>query len=114
SFYLIIWVVIYIEHYELLPMAFGVLGASHFLPYLWIYKSKTYVTFTILMVARSFVFGYIFFGYAFSIFLFLLPIIFFFFVFFFWFDFFLSVIFYSLLLISNNLSPIRNWIKVRN
>lgn len=75
SFYLIIWVVIYIEHYELLPMAIGVLGASHFLPYLWIYKSKTYVTFTILVGASSFVFGYIFIGQAFSTLPFLLALI---------------------------------------
>src|SRR5690625_7956751 len=42
GFYLLIWIVIYVEHYELLPMTIGILGASHFLPYLWIYISKTY------------------------------------------------------------------------
>src|SRR5699024_165730 len=47
AFYLPIWIVIYVEHYELLPMAIGSLGASHFLPYLWIYNSKTYGIFTI-------------------------------------------------------------------
>src|SRR5699024_12460649 len=80
SFYLIIWVVIYIEHYELLPMAIGVLGASHFLPYLSIYKSKTYVTFTILVGASSFVFGYIFVGQAYSTLTFLFVLIYLFLV----------------------------------
>src|SRR5699024_11320924 len=53
AFYLPIWIVIYIEHYELLPMAIGILGASHFLPYLWIYNSKTYGIFTIIKDRKS-------------------------------------------------------------
>src|SRR5690625_931279 len=60
GFYLLIWIVIYVEHYELLPMTIGILGASHFLPYLWIYNSKTYGIFTVLMAIISFVFCYIF------------------------------------------------------
>lgn len=59
GFYLLIWIVIYIEYYELLPMAIGILGASHFLPYLWIYNSKTYGIFTVSMAIISFIFGYI-------------------------------------------------------
>src|SRR5699024_6856831 len=65
GFYLLIWIVIYIEYYELLPMAIGILGASHFLPYLWIYNSKTYGVFTITMAIISFIFGYIFIEHAF-------------------------------------------------
>lgn len=65
GFYLLIWIVIYVEHYELLPMTIGILGASHFLPYLWIYNSKTYGIFTVLMAIISFVFGYIFINQAF-------------------------------------------------
>lgn len=56
GFYLLIWIIIYIEHYELLPMAMGILGASHFLPYLWIYKSKTYLVFAISMAVSCFIF----------------------------------------------------------
>ncbi|MBS4195268.1 DUF7010 family protein [Lederbergia citri] len=59
AFYLPIWVVVYMEHYEWLPMAIGVLGASHFLPYLWIYKSRAYLLFTISMALVSFIFGYV-------------------------------------------------------
>lgn len=65
GFYILIWIVIYIEYYELLPMAIGILGASHFLPYLWIYNSKTYGIFTISMATISFIFGYIFIEQAF-------------------------------------------------
>lgn len=59
GFYLLIWIVIYIENYRLLPMAIGILAASHFLPYLWIYNSKTYGIFTVMMAVISFIFGYI-------------------------------------------------------
>jgi len=75
AFYLPIWIVIYIEHYELLPMAIGILGASHFLPYLWIYNSKTYGIFTISMAVISFIFGYIFINQAFLTLPFLLAVI---------------------------------------
>ncbi|MBS4178573.1 DUF7010 family protein [Lederbergia citrea] len=64
-FYLPVWIVIYMEHYELIPMVIGVLGASHFLPYLWIYQSKIYLFLTIIMAGISFVFGYIFIDQAF-------------------------------------------------
>lgn len=75
AFYLPIWIVIYVEHYELLPMAIGILGASHFLPYLWIYNSKTYGIFTISMAVISFIFGYIFINQAFLTLPFLLAVI---------------------------------------
>ncbi|KAB2329782.1 hypothetical protein F7731_21820 [Cytobacillus depressus] len=71
AFFLPVWIVIYIEQYELIPMAIGVLGASHFLPYLWVYKSKTYCIFTITMALISFIFGYILISQAFL----LLPIL---------------------------------------
>lgn len=76
-FYLLIWIVIYIEHYELLPMTIGILGASHFLPYLWIYKSNIYLVFSICMAIISFAFGYILMEQAFSTLPFLLAIIYF-------------------------------------
>ncbi|MBB6452557.1 hypothetical protein HNQ94_001002 [Salirhabdus euzebyi] len=65
AFYLPIWIVIYLENYELLPMVIGVLGASHFLPYLWIYRSKTYGIFTVGMAVVSFFLGYVIEGHAF-------------------------------------------------
>ncbi|MEH7343485.1 hypothetical protein V7122_06385 [Bacillus sp. JJ1532] len=75
AFYIPVWVIIYIEQYELIPMAIGILGASHFLPYLWIYQSKTYGIFTIAMAAVSFIFGYVFINHAFMLLPFLLCIL---------------------------------------
>lgn len=77
AFYLPVWIVIYMEHYELIPMVIGVLGASHFLPYLWIYESKTYLFLTISMAAIAFVFGYLFISQAFVLVPFLIAIIYF-------------------------------------
>lgn len=75
AFYLPLWIVIYIERYELLPMAIGILGASHFLPYMWIYKSKTYLFLSAAMALIAFVFGYVFIEKAFTLVPFLLMII---------------------------------------
>jgi hypothetical protein len=72
AFYIPVWVVLYIEQPALVPMAIGILGASHFLPYLWIYGSKTYLVLTISMGVISFVFGYIFIQQAFVLLPFLL------------------------------------------
>ena len=73
AFYIPVWVVIYIEQFELIPMSIGILGASHFLPYLWIYRSKTYAVLTIVMTLISFIFGYILIDQAFV----LMPFLFF-------------------------------------
>ncbi len=75
AFYLPIWVVIYIEQFELIPMSIGILGASHFLPYLWIYRSKTYAVLTIFMTLISFIFGYILIDQAFVLLPFLLSVL---------------------------------------
>lgn len=75
GFYLPVWIIIYIENYELLPMAIGILGASHFLPYAWIYNSKTYIIFTITMAFMSFVFGYLLINQAFVTLPFLLAMV---------------------------------------
>jgi len=75
AFFMPLWIVIYIEFYALLPMAIGLLAASHFLPYAWIYKSKTYLLFTIVMAIVSFIFGYIFNEMAFTVLPILLSII---------------------------------------
>ena len=75
AFYIPVWVVIYIEQFELIPMSIGILGASHFLPYLWIYRSKTYAVLTITMALISFIFGYILIDQAFVLMPFLLFVV---------------------------------------
>lgn len=74
AFYLPLWIVIYMEHYEWIPMAIGLLGASHFLPYMWIYESKTYLFLSIAMALTSFVFGYVLIEMAFLLVPFLLTL----------------------------------------
>ncbi|AGA59161.1 MAG: hypothetical protein C6W55_16830 [Thermobacillus sp.] len=67
AFFLPLWIVIYIEHFELIPFAIGLLAGSHFLPYIWIYRSRTYLFLTLSMAAASFFLGYIFDQLAFSV-----------------------------------------------
>ncbi|GIP37830.1 hypothetical protein J31TS4_11100 [Paenibacillus sp. J31TS4] len=59
AFFLPVWIVTYIEQYELIPMMVGILGGSHFLPYAWIYRSRSYLFLTIATTLCSFVFGYV-------------------------------------------------------
>jgi hypothetical protein len=56
-------------------MSIGILGASHFLPYLWIYRSKIYAILTIAMALISFIFGYILIDQAFVLLPFLLVVV---------------------------------------
>ncbi|MEI3605075.1 hypothetical protein SPD48_05180 [Pseudogracilibacillus sp. SE30717A] len=65
AFFIPIWIVTYMESYEYVPFMVGILAATHFLPFTWIYKSKAYLFLTISSVITSFVFGYIFIGQAF-------------------------------------------------
>jgi hypothetical protein len=67
AFFLPLWIVIYIERHELIPMAIGLLAGSHFLPYIWIYRSRMYLFLTLAMAAVSFFLGYAFDGLAFSV-----------------------------------------------
>jgi hypothetical protein len=75
AFFLPLWIVIYIEHYELIPMAIGLLAGSHFLPYVWIYRSRMYLFLTLAMAAASFFLGYIFDQLAFSVLPFVMVVI---------------------------------------
>jgi hypothetical protein len=67
AFFLPVWIILYLEHYKLVPMAIGILAGSHFLPYAWMYNSKTYVFLPIAMTIASLVFGYVYMEYAFTV-----------------------------------------------
>lgn len=41
-FFIPVWILIYRLNPVYVPFAMGLLGASHFLPYIWIYRSKAY------------------------------------------------------------------------
>jgi hypothetical protein len=60
AFFLPLWIVIYVERHELIPFSIGLLAGSHFLPYIWIYRSRVYLFLTLAMAAASFFLGYVF------------------------------------------------------
>ena len=66
AFFLPLWIVVYLERPELVPFAIGLLAGSHFLPYTWIYRSRTYLFLPFAMAAASFFLGYVFDRLAFS------------------------------------------------
>ena len=60
AFFIPLWIVIYMERHELIPFSIGLLAGSHFLPYVWIYRSRMYLFLTLAMAALSFFLGYVF------------------------------------------------------
>ena len=47
AFYIPVFVLVYMNIPEYLPFTIGLLAGSHFLPYMWIYKSKAYLFVTL-------------------------------------------------------------------
>ena len=47
AFYIPVFVLLYMNIPEYLPFTIGLLAGSHFLPYMWIYKSKAYLFVTL-------------------------------------------------------------------
>lgn len=43
AFYIPVFIIVYMKIPEYLPFTIGLLAGSHFLPYIWIYKSKSYL-----------------------------------------------------------------------
>ncbi|MBG9546197.1 DUF7010 family protein [Cytobacillus firmus] len=66
AFFIPVFIVVYMKIPEYLPFTIGLLGASHFLPYAWIYKSKAYLIMAIGMGLSSFIIGGYFIEYAFT------------------------------------------------
>jgi hypothetical protein len=67
AFFIPVFIIVYMKIPEYLPFTIGLLGASHFLPYTWMYKSKAYQIMSIGMGLSSFVIGGYFIEYAFTI-----------------------------------------------
>lgn len=57
AFYLPVFIIVYMHIPEYLPFTIGLLGGSHFLPYMWIYKSKGYLFLTLAICLSSFIIG---------------------------------------------------------
>ncbi|MEX3621030.1 DUF7010 family protein [Viridibacillus arvi] len=47
AFYIPVYIIVYMKIPEYLPFTIGLLAGSHFLPYMWIYKSKAYLFVTL-------------------------------------------------------------------
>ncbi|WP_053362365.1 hypothetical protein [Bacillus sp. FJAT-27251] len=47
AFFIPVFIIVYMHIPEYLPFTIGLLAGSHFLPYMWIYKSKAYLFVTL-------------------------------------------------------------------
>jgi hypothetical protein len=57
AFFIPVFILVYMNMPEYLPFTIGLLGGSHFLPYMWIYKSKAYLFVTLSVCLSSLVIG---------------------------------------------------------
>ncbi|PLT34100.1 hypothetical protein [Bacillus sp. V5-8f] len=57
AFYIPVFIIVYMHIPEYLPFTIGLLGGSHFLPYMWIYKSKAYLFVTLATCISSLILG---------------------------------------------------------
>ncbi len=67
AFFIPVFIMVYQNNPEWLPFTVGLLGASHFLPYYWIYDSKAYLFLAIATGLVAFVAGGTFIGSAFLV-----------------------------------------------
>lgn len=57
AFYIPVFIIVYMHVPEYLPFTIGLLGGSHFLPYMWIYKSRAYLFVTFGTCLSSLILG---------------------------------------------------------
>lgn len=57
AFFIPVFIIVYQHIPQYLPFTIGLLGGSHFLPYMWIYKSKAYLFVTLGACFSSFILG---------------------------------------------------------
>jgi hypothetical protein len=67
AFFIPVFIIVYMNIPEYLPFTIGLLGGSHFLPYMWIYKSKAYLYVTLGVCFSSLIIGGFFVNYAFQL-----------------------------------------------
>jgi hypothetical protein len=66
AFFIPVFIIVYMHIPEYLPFTIGLLGGSHFLPYMWIYKSKAYLFVTLATCISSLIIGGFFIEQAFT------------------------------------------------
>ncbi|MFJ7976590.1 DUF7010 family protein [Peribacillus sp. JNUCC 23] len=57
AFYIPVFIMVYMHIPEYLPFTIGLLAGSHFLPYMWIYKSRAYLFVTLGTCLSSLILG---------------------------------------------------------
>jgi hypothetical protein len=57
AFYIPVFILVYMHIPQFIPFTIGLLGGSHFLPYMWIYKSKAYLFVTLGTCLTSLLLG---------------------------------------------------------
>ena len=57
AFYIPVFIIVYMHIPSYLPFTIGLLGGSHFLPYMWIYRSKAYLFVTLGVCLSSLIIG---------------------------------------------------------
>jgi len=67
AFYIPVFIIVYMKIPEYLPFTIGLLAGSHFLPYIWIYKSKAYLFVTLGTCFSALILGGFFVDYAFTV-----------------------------------------------
>ncbi|MFJ7737642.1 DUF7010 family protein [Lysinibacillus sp. NPDC097287] len=67
AFYIPVFIIVYMKIPEYLPFTIGLLAGSHFLPYVWIYKSKAYLFVTLGTCFSSLILGGFFVDHAFTL-----------------------------------------------
>ena len=67
AFYIPVFIIVYMKIPEYLPFTIGLLAGSHFLPYMWIYKSKAYLFVTLGVCFSSLILGGFFVEQAFTL-----------------------------------------------
>lgn len=67
AFYIPVFIIVYMNIPEYIPFTVGLLAGSHFLPYMWIYKSKAYLFITLGTCFSALIFGGFFVDHAFTL-----------------------------------------------
>ncbi|WP_155590968.1 DUF7010 family protein [Lysinibacillus cavernae] len=67
AFYIPVFIIVYMKIPEYLPFTIGLLAGSHFLPYIWIYKSKAYLFITLGSCFSALILGSFFINQAFTL-----------------------------------------------
>ena len=67
AFFIPVFIIVYMHIPEYLPFTIGLLGGAHFLPYMWIYKSKAYLFVTLTTCISSLILGGFFVELAFTL-----------------------------------------------